>query len=106
MSRSVETIVEAHQIASGRRRAGRRIWDLKLDVSPWFHNEEMTFEEIRDAIVSKIRRSPWPERSEDLSDLLEYLAEAVDNEEFNAVWSDIYDIADTDPEYRVWIKTQ
>ena len=105
MARSVETIVEAHRLASDRRRAGRQVWNLTIDVSPWFHNEEMAFEEIRDAIVRKLRRTPWPERSEDLSELLEYLAEAVDVEEFDSIWSDIYDIADTDPEYRVWIKT-
>jgi hypothetical protein len=105
MVRTVEGIVEAHRIASRRRKSGRRIWDLTLDLSPWFHNEELTFEQRRDAIVNKIRRSPWPNKNEEVIDILEELAEVETSEEFNEILGDLYDIADLYEDYRVWIKT-
>lgn len=106
MPRTVEGIVESHRLASNRRATGRVVWDLTLDVSPWYHNEELTFEQRRDAIVRKIRNSPWPKHNEELEEILAELAEVRDEDEFNLIWDDLYDIADLDPNYRVWIKTR
>jgi hypothetical protein len=105
MARTVEGIVEAHRIAGRRRQEGKSPWDLTLDVSPWFHNEELTFEQRRDAITNKIRKSPWPDNNEEISEILEELAEVETPEEFDAIWDDLYDIADLYQDYRVWIKT-
>jgi hypothetical protein len=106
MPRTVEGIVEAHRLATNRKATGRPAWDLTLDVSPWYHNEELTFEQRRDAIVRKIRNSPWPKHNEELEEILAELAEVRDEDEFNFIWDDLYDIADLDPHYRVWIKTR
>lgn len=106
MPRTVEGIVESHRLASNRRATGRAVWDLTLDVSLWYHNEELTFEQRRDAIVRKIRNSPWPAHNEELEEILAELAEVRDEDEFNFIWDDLYDIADLDPRYRVWIKTR
>jgi hypothetical protein len=106
MPRTVDGIVEAHRIAGQRRAEGRRVWDLTLDVSVWFGNEEMSFEQRRDAIVRKIRKSSWPKHNEDVDELLDELSEVETEEAFNKVWDDLYDIADLDSGYRVWIKVR
>jgi hypothetical protein len=89
-----------HQLARQARRADRPPWDRVIRL-PHFHDETMTFEQRRDATVEIIRQSGW--RSDGrLEELLEELAGAIDAEDFDSAWDEIYDLADED---RVWIDT-
>src|ERR1700748_2911454 len=104
MPDTVEHRVEMHQLASERRAAGTPVWDRRIDVSSVFRNEELAYEERRDAIVKIIRDSPWfkqYDEGDELPQLVEELAEAAEDE-FRFPWDAIYDIADYD---RVWIAT-
>jgi hypothetical protein len=47
--------VEMHQLARSRVAAGLPVWDQKLRLADVFHNDAMTFEQRRDAIVQRIR---------------------------------------------------
>jgi hypothetical protein len=102
MPRTIDGILASHRAAAERRAQGRPIWDRKIQLRDIFHNDELTFEQRRDAIVRRIESSGWPGRSETLAMLLEELADVVDAEEFDGVWDAIYDEADVD---RVWIST-
>jgi hypothetical protein len=105
MSRTIEGIVDAHRVASERRAAGRPIWDERVNLRDVFHNEAMTFEERRDVIVARLRRSRWVRGMDEydaVPQLLEELAETSDGDEFDGPWDEIYDYADAD---RVWIGT-
>lgn len=106
MPRTVDHIVETHQLAQQRRDAGLPIWDKKIDVSAVFRNEDLSFAERRDAIVERIRKSGWLDGRDEFDELVElvndHLAFAEDVKEFDDLWDSLYDIADFD---RVWIKT-
>jgi hypothetical protein len=94
-----------HRLATERRAAGKPIWDRKIRLGDVFHNDAMTFEQIRDTTVKRIRASGWLEGRDEFDDLMlavEELAEAEDVKHFDMVWSAIYDEADYD---RVWIET-
>lgn len=96
---------DMHRLATERRKAGKPIWDRKINLADVFHNDGLTFEQKRDAIVARIRASAWFKQYDEYDDLPQYveeLADTEDNASFNAVWSEIYDIADYD---RVWIAT-
>jgi hypothetical protein len=96
---------EMHQLATERRKAGKPIWDRKVNLADVFHNEDITFEQRRDAIVTRIRTTPWfkgYDEYDDLPQFVEELADAADAAEFRDPWDCIYDIADAD---RVWIAT-
>lgn len=78
-------------------------WDDTIDVSDVFHNDELSYEEIRATVVVRLRESNWLHGAgSDLADLVDELASAEDIDEFNGVWADIYDCADRD---RIWIDT-
>lgn len=78
-------------------------WLLTVNLADVFRNEELTFEERRDAIVQRIRASGWiTEDDYSLDNLVEELGDAEDTDEFDAVWDVLYDHADAD---RVWIAT-
>lgn len=83
-------------------------WTYQVDLTPVFHNEDMTFEERRDEIVRRVRRNIWfrkYEMEDGISELevaVEELATSEDAEEFAWAWDVVYDIADDD---RCWIKT-
>jgi len=67
----------------------------------------MTFEERKSAIIDQIRASRWyrraeDDRADDLHDILNMLGETADEEEFDNVWENVYDLADED---RIWIAT-
>lgn len=106
MPRTVDHIVETHQIAQERRAAGLPIWDKRIDVSAVFHDDDLSFTERRDAIVERIRKSGWLADRDEFDDLVElvndHLAYAEDVKEFDELWDALYDHADVD---RVWIKT-
>jgi hypothetical protein len=105
MPRTVEHLVETSEIARERIAAGKPSWQYTLRLSGLYHAESLTHEERRDAIVRRIRKSPWFRANEEFSDLheaVEELSETTDLAEFNAVFDTLYDLADYD---RVWIVT-
>lgn len=105
MPRTVDHIVETHRLARARQDAGLPIWDRRINLKDVFRNEDMTFEQRRDVIVRRIKRSPWYTEQEDYShlhDVVIDLEEADDAEEFDSAWDEMYDLADID---RVWIAT-
>ncbi len=78
-------------------------WTLTINVADVFHNDDLTFEQIRDTVVQRIRASGWiGEDDHTLGDLVDELGDAADTDEFDAVWDVLYDHADAD---RVWIAT-
>lgn len=96
---------DMHRLATERRNAGLPIWDRKINLADVFHNEAVTFEQKRDAIVRRIRASAWFKQYDECDNLPQYVEELADTEngsEFDGPWSCIYDIADYD---RVWIAT-
>lgn len=80
-------------------------WTYTVDLSAVFHNDEMTFEQRRDAVVRTIRASRWYKTREvnDLFHFVDELADTTDVNEFDSVWAAIYDEANAD---RAWIKTR
>lgn len=83
------------------------VWLDRIELGDVWRNEEMTFEQRRDVVVSRLRESDWFKCYEEagegeLLSVVEELADAVDFEDFNYPWNYIYDIADAD---RVWIAT-
>lgn len=106
MPRTVDHIVETHRLARQRVAAGLPSWAHRIDVSDVFHNESMTFEEIRDAVVARLRASLWLAGRDEFDPVVEVvdnLADAEDTAEFDGWWDDLYDAADM---YRVWIRTR
>jgi hypothetical protein len=105
MSRTVEHRVEMARIARERTAAGKPVWDRKLKLGPIFHDESLTFAELRDTVVRKLRASTWFKSYDEYDDLPQFTEELGDTEDrasFNDVLDEIYDIADAD---RVWIET-
>lgn len=106
MPDTAEHRAEMHQLATERRTAGKPVWDRKIRLADVFHNEDMTFEQRRDAIVARLRGSNWlkgRDEGDTLVMLVEELADARDADEFDGPWDAIYDEADYD---RVWIETR
>lgn len=79
-------------------------WEYTVDVKDVFHNDSMSFEEIRDAVVLRLRESDWAKDHTKgiLDPLIDLLAETPDQHEFNYYWDHVYDLADIQ---RVWIAT-
>ncbi len=105
MPDSADHRVEMHRLARERVAAGMPVWDRRVNVADVFHDEAMSFIERRDAIVARLRSSGWLDGRDEFDGLVEAvdgLANADDDDEFNAWWDEIYDHADAD---RVWIAT-
>lgn len=85
-----------------------RPWKLNIDLKDIFHNDELSFEQIRDETVKRLKDSGWLGLAEDeyeeeqLFNLFEELELTETPDEFDEVWSYVYDEAD---DYRVWIGT-
>jgi hypothetical protein len=99
--------VDMFRLARQRTAAGLPVWDRKIQLADVFHDEGLTFEQRRDAIVARLRQSPWiADRDRDgfdrLGEIVENLADAPDTREFDDWWDELYDHADVD---RVWIAT-
>ena len=97
---------EMHHLVRERLRARKPVWEREISVAEVFHNDTMTFAEIRDAVVQTLRSSAWfksKDECDDLPQLVEELSDTQDTSDFDAVWSAIYDEADAD---RVWITTR
>jgi hypothetical protein len=80
-------------------------WRETIHIGDVWKNEEMTLAERRDAIVARIKASHWykdrdQEGFDDLGMFVEDLALAETVEDFDEIWSAIYDEADY---ARVWI---
>lgn len=104
MPRTVDHIVEIHQLARERVAAGKPVWAHKIDVSLYFHNDELSLEQKRDAIVTHIKASRWFKTADEDSELHSFVDELSDVDDvdwFNGMWDALYDLADYD---RVWIK--
>jgi hypothetical protein len=105
--RTVEGIVAAHVAATERRRQGRPIWGEKLRLGDVFHNDDLSFIERRDAIVTRIKATRWyrdadPHEFDGLHDVVENLATEESPDDFDYWWDELYDLADV---ARVWIET-
>lgn len=106
MPHTAEHRADMFRLAQERKSLGLPSWDRKIRLAEVFRNEDMGFEQRRDAIVARLLASSWlRERGDydDLSDLIVDLGEAADVGEFDRVWDAIYDLADED---RVWIETR
>jgi hypothetical protein len=77
-------------------------WRTTIDLADVFHDEDRSFPQRRDEIVSRIHASGWAHDNTDVAALLDELADAQTEEEFNDAWDLIYDEADFD---RVWLAT-
>lgn len=78
-------------------------WQSVLQLKDVFHDEDRTFIERRDLIVTRIKAQDWYDEDDmDLEWVVEELAAAPTEEEFDAYWNDFYDWADT---HLVWVET-
>jgi hypothetical protein len=105
MPNTVEHKVEMHRLARERIAADKPVWAHKVNLRDVFHDDNLTFEQRRDAIVRRIRATTWFKQYDEFDDLpmfVEELADAETKAAFNDVLDEIYDIADAD---RVWIAT-
>jgi hypothetical protein len=76
-------------------------WQEQIDLHEPLNNDALPFKERRDTIVARVKASRWFARDDgDLAILLEDLAGAADEDDFDEVWNGIYDLADSD---RVWL---
>lgn len=85
-------------------------WDITLNLKDCFHNDQMTFEQRRDAIVSRIEDAPWYKgfasdsvHGESLEDIVHLLKWSDDSDEFNEHWDTFYDWCDAGK--MIWVDT-
>jgi hypothetical protein len=106
MPGTAEHRADMFALVQERQRAGLPVWDRKLSFRGLFHNDSLTFEQSRDAIVARLRSSAWLTGRDEFDELVcavEELSEAPSVSDFDQVWDLIYDIADDE---RVWIETR
>lgn len=80
-------------------------WYLTINLSDVWKSEALDFDEQVEKIVQRLKYSGWSRLSEDperLERVIQSLASASNENEFNAHLDDLYDLADLD---RVWIET-
>lgn len=78
-------------------------WTETIKLGDVFYNDDITFIGKRDVIVGRIKNSKWFKRQHEfdtLPELVEELSDTESVEDFDEVWSAIYDEADAD---KVWI---
>lgn len=102
MPRTVESIVESRQAASALRAAGRPIWSRRIDVKSVWNDEDLEGPDKFKAVAAIVKASGWSQESEYVAEIVDNLADAEDDDEFNNWWDALYDEADRD---RVWIGT-
>jgi hypothetical protein len=106
MPDTAEHRADMHRLSRERLAVGKPSWEHHVSLEDVFHNDSLTFEQKRDTIIARIRANAWfkdYDEFDDLPQFVEELADTEDNAAFNAVWGEIYDIADAD---RVWIATR
>ena len=105
MPRTVDHIVETHQLAQSRRAAGRPVWEHKIVAQ----RDDDDFEWTRDRFAEALKISPWMRASikaagdkfdSELWQLWDEIKDAEDERHFNGVLDAIYDLADLE---RCWI---
>ncbi len=106
MPRTVEHIVDMHQLARDRRNAGLPVWAETIDLKDIWQDDDMPEMTKRDAIVARIKASRWYRNRDsagfdERGEAVDNLADAADEDEFNGWWDELYDFWDAD---RVWIK--
>jgi hypothetical protein len=84
-------------------------WRETIEVSDAFHDDKLSFDERRDAIVATVKASRWYKRADrsagrtpSLLYVVEALSDSETEDEFDSIWNDLYDMADRD---HVWINT-
>jgi hypothetical protein len=102
VTRTVEHIVETHQVAQARRDRGERVWQYQLVASM---PADQPFEERRDHFAEVLHESKWfkdvaGDDTAELYVLWDEIKDAQDVEHFDSVLALIYDEADID---RCWI---
>lgn len=103
MPRTIEHIVETHQVAAERRKAGQPVWDFRVEIKKYLHNENLSFGQVRDSVTRALRGSTWFASEDEFSRLHEVvdgLSDAEDVEEFDGWLDEVYDLAD---EQRAWL---
>lgn len=80
-------------------------WNETLDINHILRDEDMEFEEKRDAIVAKVKASRWYKKEEEagfvtLYLIIEEMQDADDVDWFDSTLSALYDEADAD---RIWM---
>ena len=81
-------------------------WKHRVDMKSEFEDDGV-FETKRDEVVKRLRESPASKdgiNGEELTLLLEELADTSNADEFDSVWDVIYDLADSGQ--WLWIDTQ
>lgn len=106
MPRTIDSIMDAHDTATARRKAGKPVWDRTVRIKHHLTREDASFEEIRDRVAGALRASTWVKSKDPIKDgygllsAIEELEESVDAQEFDYFLDRVYDEADYD---RVWI---
>jgi hypothetical protein len=80
-------------------------WCLTVHLSHFWRNSELSFEEKRDGIVDVLRKSRWRHITpcaDSYVGLVDELEETGNIEWFDAVFNELYSLADSDG---VWIET-
>lgn len=77
------------------------VWASKLDLMGVFHNDGLSFAEMKEIITNRIVAASWYDV--DVLGLIVFdLQFALDEDEFNSAWDQFYDWAD---ENSVWVET-
>lgn len=88
-------VYEEGDMVKGRRSAN---WTHIIKIGDLIFNDDLTFEQKRDGIVSRLRESDAMstdnEQGVELGMLVDDLADTPDVDTFDWVMSDIYDLAD------------
>lgn len=81
------------------------VWNRTIKLKSVWRNDDLTITEKAVAIVEHIEKSGWIEETpypDTFRDLLAHLKVVTTAGEFDAVFAEVYDLADED---RVWIET-
>ncbi|MEE9125395.1 MAG: hypothetical protein V3U14_13030 [candidate division NC10 bacterium] len=81
-------------------------WKHKIDLSDIFNDEDRTFLQCRDAIVTVLRADTWLaarfDDDDELYGIVDELNDTDTEEWFNSAWNAFYDWADGE---RLWVNT-
>lgn len=80
-------------------------WFLTVELADYWQNEELPFKDKRDGIVARLRSSNWRRLTPypgHFDELLNALGATADLAAFDAVFDELYDLADSDG---IWIET-
>jgi hypothetical protein len=81
-------------------------WKIHIYVADVWHDDDVSFERLKEIVCQRIRESGWrdlqvgDDARDDWDNLVDELADAETEDEFDCVWAAMYDHADED---RVWL---